>query len=605
MDVLSISNICEKFIPFYQPIISLKKKKVIGYEGLCRFKLNGKGEIIPFPKAYEIAKKLNQEKELDWICREKLIENFPFKNRDILFLNILANSIESDYFGRGLTEFFVKKAGINPQLIVLEIVEAEKISDIKHLIKIIEHYKSQQFKIALDDFGTGYNTIEIFFELSSYIDLIKIPLTIVKGISKSFIKYELVKTFKEISVNLGIEIVAEGVEHEEDLKTLVELGIDYAQGFLISPPLQVEEIKKFKLNIQIPKVCYQGLIASLDELVHPLETVEVQDSLKFEELYKLLKKLPQHHRYIGLKISNYPELFILNFWEYERICSDYIKFNLLALKDMKWLVDCGKNISKDLIFTIQELKERNQIMEKCEVTSALELAIKFQKEGIDAIFLTEDDAIIGYILKEEVFEKLYKEVYKARIHVNPLTGLPANVIIEDTIESLIENGEPFLAGYLDIDNFKAFNDTFGFVLGDQFIKRTGFFLNRYIKENYGNKGFVGHVGGDDFVFIVEDEDEEKLKRVLEAMIKTLEENCKSFFPREDIERGYFIGRDREGNIRKFPLVSFSVVVINGKNKKTIQEISRSAAKLKKIAKAHWGSKIVFESEIEKKHTLTP
>ncbi len=587
----SLKNLENILIPYYQPIFSLKKKEIIGYEGLSRF--NWKGEILNFP---QILKKIsssekNLNPDIDWICRKKIIERYPLKSQEkLLFINIMATSIYSEKFGKKFTEKYVKASGLNPSQVVLEITESEKIQDIESLINILKYYKKQGFKLALDDFGTGYNTINLFFELSYYIDFIKLPLIIVQGVSKSFIKYELVKTFREISHNLGIKVIAEGVENEEDLRSLVELGTDYVQGFLISKPLTEKEVKSFKVSIKIPFQKFSGFIFSLKDWLKPVKKISITDTQKFKDFIQVFQEFSKTEKYILLEYNQ--KFWVLNLWEYARICSDNIKFNLLYMRPFTWILEEGKNISKDLLKPLE--KYQTQIIDLCELTSPLELAILFEKHQEEVFFIKAEEEIKYYLVNEEVYEKLYKEVYKARIHINPLTGLPANVVIEEFIETLLNQKENFLVGYLDIDNFKAFNDNYGFFAGDNLIKRTAFFLSKYLKEHYGDSAFIGHIGGDDFVFVVKDTNFEALSQVLNRLIEALEKSVKVFFKKEDLERGYFIGKDREGNIKKFPLGSFSIAVVESRGKSSLQEIAKTAAQLKKIAKSHWGSKIVFE-----------
>ncbi len=577
-------------VPHYQPIFSLKKKKIVGFEGLSRFKIGE--QLLSFPQAYQIFKEKGLDDELDWLCRKVLFEKFPFKEQKerLLFVNILFSSVKSENFGKNLTEKYVREAGLEPSQVVLEITESEKIQDTELLIELLKHYKKQGFKLALDDFGTGYNTINIFFELSYYIDFIKLPLVIIQGVSKSFVKYELLKTFREIAHSLGIKAIAEGVEKEEDLKTLIDLGVDFVQGYLVGKPLPEKEVRNFRATFKIPEKSGKAFVSSVLSWLKPIRIVEVSPEQKFKDLLYLFHNYSKNEKYLLLSLNG--EIFVLNLWECARICADAMKFNLFYMRDFSWLLKEGINVCPELVKPLSQHQE--QIVELCELTSPLELALIFEKSKEDVIFVKDGDEIRYYLDKEEVYEKLYREVYKARVHVNPLTGLPANVVIEEHIEELIAKGEDFFVGYFDIDNFKAFNDTYGFVSGDNLIKRTAFFLNKYIKEAYRENGFVGHIGGDDFVFVVKDNNKEKLSNTLDRLLKALEKSARIFFREDDLKKGYFVAEDREGKKRKFPLASFSVAVVRGKNKKNIQEIAKVAAQLKRIAKSHYGSKVVFE-----------
>ena len=596
-----MDDIFDHLITYYQPIFSLKKKEIIGYEALSRFKINQK--IISFPEFLYCHCDNISLADLDWICRKKAILNFPVSDK-LLFINISADCIaKSNKFKLGLTEKYLKEKAMSCSHVVLEITEAEKIRDIFSLLEILEYYKKKGFNLALDDFGTGYNTINMLLDLAEYIDYIKLPIQIVQSISKSFVKYELVKTFREIAHSLGIKVVCEGVENKDDLKTLFELGIDYVQGFYLEKPFpfyQFSEINFYSIKDKVVDSCpcSFNLLDSIKTWLSPLKSLSLLPTDKIGDLLKIIDKNFANDRFLLLRIGG--SEYILNLWEFLRVRGDFIKFNLIWLRDVDWLLNNSSQISKNLIVKVADLSE---VIDICELTSVLEIALLFERKNIDCLFIKDKGILAYYLLKENVFEKLYKEVYKSRIHVNPLTGLPANLVIEQTIDKLLSKNSPFFVGYLDIDNFKSFNDAYGFIAGDNLIKRTAFFLNRTLQETYHHDAFVGHIGGDDFVFIVKTTDEITLKYTLLKLLSLLEENSMIFYDSTSVKRGYFIARDRNGNLQKFPLASFSIVVVRGDNKATVHEISKAAARLKKKAKEVYGSAILFEIERKGKTTI--
>ncbi len=591
-------NIMEKIedslVTFYQPIYSLKKKEVLGYEALSRFKWNKK--IINYPELLKIMGDKISKADLDWICRKKAILNYHQKGK-LLFINISADNIaESKNFKLGLTQKYLNEKCLSCAQVVLEITEAEKVHDKYALLDILKYYKSCNFKLALDDFGTGYNTIDMLLDLAEDIDYIKLPIQIIDSVSKSFVKYELVKTFREIAHSLGIKIICEGVEKEEDLKTLIDLGTDYIQGYLLDKEIPYYKLanndeNKYKKKIISFTPKKFNLLNNIKKWTHPLKVVSLKPNEKIGTLLQVVDKNCINDKYILLDTGG--SKYIFNLWEFIKLRSNFIKFNLIWLRTIDWLIKNHQTISYHLLEDINS----KQIFEIYELTSILEIALIFEKQNKEAIFIKDGENQYYYMQKEEVFEKLYKEVYKARIHINPLTGLPANLIIEQHIDNLLAKKVFFIVGYLDIDNFKAFNDAYGFIAGDNLIKRTAFFLNRILEENYKNKCFVGHIGGDDFVFTVEDNDIPLLRGILNNLINVLETSCLSFFNQKDLKRGYYISRDRYGKKRKFPLASFSLIVVRGDNKSTIHEISRKAAKIKKKAKSIPKSVLLFEEDL--------
>lgn len=170
---------------------------------------------------------------------------------------------------------------------------------------------------------------------------------------------------------------------------------------------------------------------------------------------------------------------------------------------------------------------------------------------------------------------------------NPLTGLPGNVSIEKKLKELLECERPMGVAYVDLDNFKAYNDIYGFAKGDEMIKNVARLLvntvNRWTRD-----GFVGHIGGDDFIFIVP---MEVVENIAEEVIRNFNSLIPSFVNKKDFERGYFISKDRQGNLVKFPLPSLSIAIVpvhKGKFKH-IGEIAERASQVKKIVKSIKGS----------------
>jgi diguanylate cyclase (GGDEF)-like protein len=140
-------------------------------------------------------------------------------------------------------------------------------------------------------------------------------------------------------------------------------------------------------------------------------------------------------------------------------------------------------------------------------------------------------------------------------NLSPLTGLPGNIRIQEEIERMVREDRPFAVLYSDLDNFKAYNDQKGFVRGDRLIQATARIIQDAVVEFAGAEGFVGHVGGDDFVAVVPpDYAEDVAKRIVERFDAEVGE----FYEKEDLERGYVEVEDRKGVLQELPLVGVSV-----------------------------------------------
>ncbi|MEW6617956.1 MAG: response regulator [bacterium] len=180
---------------------------------------------------------------------------------------------------------------------------------------------------------------------------------------------------------------------------------------------------------------------------------------------------------------------------------------------------------------------------------------------------------------------------KRDMQANPLTGLPGNVPINNKITEVIKQGRSFCILYIDLDYFKAFNDTYGYERGDEVIQFTSQTIIQTIRELGNSTDFVGHIGGDDFVVLTTPT---KVDSICNEIIKAFDIGILNFYDEEDRERGFLLCPDRKGQPNKFPLISISIAcVTNEQNKFThLGEISAAAAEMKKYAKSIAGSSYV-------------
>jgi diguanylate cyclase (GGDEF)-like protein len=164
---------------------------------------------------------------------------------------------------------------------------------------------------------------------------------------------------------------------------------------------------------------------------------------------------------------------------------------------------------------------------------------------------------------------------------NPLTKLPGNSIINRTITQRLSS--PLAVLYADLDNFKAYNDKYGFNMGDKIIQYAADTLS-FAVRNYGNSNdFLGHVGGDDFVIIsTPDKSEIISAHICEEFDKTITQ----FYNQEDKERKKIVAYDRQGILREFPLVSISIAIITNEKRELVSptQIAHIAAELKHYVK---------------------
>ena len=172
--------------------------------------------------------------------------------------------------------------------------------------------------------------------------------------------------------------------------------------------------------------------------------------------------------------------------------------------------------------------------------------------------------------------------------VSPLTGLPGNVQIQAEMKKRLMNKEKFVMLYLDLDNFKAYNDVYGFLKGDEIIKFTARTILKNVHDIDLEKGFVGHIGGDDFIAIISNDNYENL---CQNIIIDFDYNVLNYYTEEHIEKGYIEVENRKGVMEQFPLTSISigVVEVDSNNFNNILEIGEVGAQVKHLSKSIPGS----------------
>jgi diguanylate cyclase (GGDEF)-like protein len=180
-----------------------------------------------------------------------------------------------------------------------------------------------------------------------------------------------------------------------------------------------------------------------------------------------------------------------------------------------------------------------------------------QADKLRGLTAGADDYIVKPFDNEELLARVAGALRRAEYmrSQSPLTGLPGNVRIEDEIQVRVDRGEAFAVLYLDLDNFKAYSDRYGFVRGDEALRQTGLSIRDTAKGVAGPTTFVGHIGGDDFVVVC---DPERAEAVAREVIRRFDELVPAMYDEDDRVRGSIEAEDRRGNRQTFPLLSISI-----------------------------------------------
>lgn len=229
------------------------------------------------------------------------------------------------------------------------------------------------------------------------------------------------------------------------------------------------------------------------------------------------------------------------------------------------------------------------------ITPIIVVSSNREKEHAVDVLKTDVQYYIKKPLDDEFFYYTIKNIVglltKNRT-VSPLTGLPGNVQIQTEMKKRLLNKDTFAILYFDLDNFKAYNDVYGFANGDEIIKFTARTISKHVHQIEGSDNFIGHVGGDDFVSIVGPTDYDTL---CQGIINEFDKYAVDYYNDIDVERGYVEVANRRGIIEQFPLTTISIAVLEVDSKvyKTTLEIGEVAGQIKHKAKAVLGSTYVI------------
>lgn len=229
------------------------------------------------------------------------------------------------------------------------------------------------------------------------------------------------------------------------------------------------------------------------------------------------------------------------------------------------------------------------------ITPIIVVSSNREKEHAVDVLKTDVQYYIKKPLDDEFFYYTIKNIVglltKNRT-VSPLTGLPGNVQIQAEMKKRLLNKDTFAILYFDLDNFKAYNDVYGFANGDEIIKFTARTISKHVHQIEDSDNFIGHVGGDDFVSIVGQTDYDALCK---GIINEFDKYAVDYYNDLDVERGYVEVANRKGIIEQFPLTTISIAVLEVDSKiyKTTLEIGEVAGQIKHKAKEVLGSTYVI------------
>ncbi len=265
----------------------------------------------------------------------------------------------------------------------------------------------------------------------------------------------------------------------------------------------------------------------------------------------------------------------------------------VALKNIPFLIIINEDsIDRDVVTLVNKIRtdEDNKITPIIVVSSNTDRTHRLNvlKESVEYYIKKPVDTDYLYYTVKNL-----NRLLNINRRISALTGLPGNVQIHAELKKRLAKKEEFSVLYLDLDNFKAYNDVYGFLKGDEIIEFTAQTILKCTHRIFPDNSFIGHIGGDDFIAVIPSID---VDDICQEIIASFDKNVGKFFTEEDLEQGYIEVANRKGIIEQFPLTSISIgVVIAEKDRfSNILEIGEVGAQVKHMAKSIVGSSYAID-----------
>ncbi|MBD1391284.1 GGDEF domain-containing protein [Neiella sp. HB171785] len=550
----------QKITSLYQPLVHLQRGSVIGYEALSRGPSDS--PLHSPANLFEVAQQTQRLSKLDLLCRLCAIRRFiEFDTQALLFINVSPVTLLSEDHPKGRTLELLEQFGLRPEQVVIELSEQHRVDCPKTLRQAVEHYRKLGFLIAIDDLGAGFSGLKLWSELRP--DIIKIDRYFVSQIHSDPLKKEFVRSIVSLAQTTGSKVVAEGIETDEELIQVQELGIDYGQGYLLGhpqPEIGLEPVGVYKIRNE-RSTSLQNLNDTASQLLCPAQAVS-HDVPVGQVVDRLLRD---------------PSLLSVAVTEGKMPVGLVQRAALLELFSTPY----GRALNERR--PISQVMQLNPVVVESDTPLEIVSRTVTDEESFDVrthFIITDNGDYKGLGSVRSLLRRITESRLQSARYANPLTLLPGNVPIYREVERLLHKPKAFTFAYLDLNHFKPYNDVYGYGRGDMVIQLVAELLKNHAA---GPGNFVGHVGGDDFVAIMTSDN---WQQRCELILQDFDARISHYYEQADVERGGIYARTRSGNEQFFPLLGLAIGAVQPDliGCHSHHEIAALAADAKKQAK---------------------
>jgi len=523
----------------FQPILDLRSGAVVGYEALARPPSGS-----PFAGAselFEAAERVEMTAELERALRRL---TFTAASRHWvegtrLFLNVSPTAVLEDGFTEGLCRELERGSRLDPRQLVIEITERADDELIEDIRTRMQSLRKQGFQIAIDDVGAGKSGLNRI--ATARPDWLKLDIELISNINDDPFKQNLIRFFVQFARLSNMHLIAEGVEHEQELATLIRLGVSHAQGFLLAQPGRLDEKLPREVRDQIIDLCRDA------------------ESRRFNDITTVR---------IGSLTVPTPTCDQLNTVDEacDQLESSVSPSGIVVLDGLRYL----GWISRDRLLTIAaETRGRIQLsaarLDECEqveadvtLAEALHIVGTRSDERLMLPLVVEADGRVAGIVTPRLLLLAAAEAHRhTTADVAPLAGLPGHIEADRWLTERIGSRDPAHVAFVDVRDFDAYNRAYGFEMGDLMLRRLVELIQEQFLEIQPDVKFIAHLGEDRFMLAFPSEARDRLQ----ALVEGFEPLRWEFFSAADQRAGTFSYVDARGQSNAVPLTTLRVAYL--------------------------------------------
>jgi EAL domain-containing protein (putative c-di-GMP-specific phosphodiesterase class I)/GGDEF domain-containing protein len=568
-DILKNHNITS----WFQPIIDVEKREIIGWEAFSRGLETKKG--LEAPEMFDSAAEAGILKPLDLMCIHTAAENFDqLQLENKLFINISNELLIASSRLKAQVGKLISDNKIPATSMVLEIDEKSATNNLQELSDAVNFFHEQGFEVAIDhlsgidNVGESSTLHRLWSELKP--EYIKLDRGFVQNVNGSANKQKTIKELVSVARAIGSTLVAEGVETQKELKKLYDLGVHHVQGFLIQKP----ELAPTSPNLE--ELLDKNLFDQTNQKSLACDLVVSTASVK-----------------TGTTIKTVFDMLESN-----------VHLSSIAVLENDAAI--GIIYRKPFLEQFSKRQRREVVQDKCITTvmsnDFLHVTAHQRIEQVSRLVTSraqveaEHDFIISneqHFLGIGTVIDLLRKVTQLRVQPdhqeNILTMLPGNTPLGSCVKELLNKDDPFTIALLDLANFKPFNNHYSHYRGDEVLIMFAEILKKHLKHG---ANFAGHIGGDDFVLIMP---EEEWQEVMRSIFTEFEHKVLKFYSGKDIQQGGIESTDRNGHVRHFDFISLSagVLTVTDEYFESFQSLLTQLIQLKQRTKRDEGTCLAY------------